>query len=182
MHLFFTSPKAKNRFVHPSVVEGPVLKNVCGKGDEIVNGMKKSIPWILAFSFSLLAASAFSQPMPWQAAAENKAVIAARAWLALVDEGDYEASWTEAAGFFRKAVSKTKWVQTMDAFRKPLGKLIQRKLESARFTATVPGAPDGKYVIIRFQSSFQNKKSAVETITPMLDKDGQWRVSGYYIK
>ncbi|MGA9534411.1 MAG: DUF4019 domain-containing protein [Desulfobacterales bacterium] len=27
-----------------------------------------------------------------------------------------------------------------------------------------------------------NKTSAVETITPMLDKDGQWRVSGYYIK
>ncbi|MGB5422961.1 MAG: DUF4019 domain-containing protein [Desulfobacterales bacterium] len=28
----------------------------------------------------------------------------------------------------------------------------------------------------------ENKASAVETITPMLDKDGQWRVSGYYIK
>ncbi|MEJ2473814.1 MAG: DUF4019 domain-containing protein [Desulfobacterales bacterium] len=28
----------------------------------------------------------------------------------------------------------------------------------------------------------ENKTAAVETITPMLDKDGQWRVSGYYIK
>jgi len=28
----------------------------------------------------------------------------------------------------------------------------------------------------------ENKTSTVETITPMLDKDGQWRVSGYYIK
>ena len=35
----------------------------------------------------------------------------------------------------------------------------------------------GKYVY-----SFGNKKAAVETITPMLDKDGKWRVSGYYIK
>jgi hypothetical protein len=24
--------------------------------------------------------------------------------------------------------------------------------------------------------------SAVETITPTLDKDGSWRISGYYIK
>jgi hypothetical protein len=23
---------------------------------------------------------------------------------------------------------------------------------------------------------------AVETVTPMLDKNGQWKVSGYYIK
>lgn len=27
-----------------------------------------------------------------------------------------------------------------------------------------------------------NKKSAIETVTPMMDKDGKWRVSGYYIK
>ena len=25
-------------------------------------------------------------------------------------------------------------------------------------------------------------QSAVETVTPMLDKDGQWRVSGHYIR
>ena len=31
-------------------------------------------------------------------------------------------------------------------------------------------------------TSFQNKKSAVETITPMKENDGKWRVSGYYIK
>ena len=28
----------------------------------------------------------------------------------------------------------------------------------------------------------ENKASAVETITPMLDKDGKWRVSGYFMK
>ena len=43
-------------------------------------------------------------------------------------------------------------------------------------------SPDGQYVVIQFTSSFENKKSAIETITPMLDPDGQWRVSGYYIK
>jgi len=42
--------------------------------------------------------------------------------------------------------------------------------------------PDGDYVIIQFDTSFENKKSAIETVTPMLDKDGVWRVSGYYIK
>jgi len=37
-------------------------------------------------------------------------------------------------------------------------------------------------VVIRYDASFANKKSAIETVTPMLDKDGQWRVSGYFIK
>src|SRR6187402_2269643 len=29
---------------------------------------------------------------------------------------------------------------------------------------------------------FANKASAVETVTPMRDKDGSWKVSGYYVK
>jgi hypothetical protein len=66
--------------------------------------------------------------------------------------------------------------------REPLGKVISRKLQSAQFTKSLPGAPDGQYVVIRYDTSFSNKQSAVETITPMLDKDGQWRVSGYFIK
>ena len=31
-------------------------------------------------------------------------------------------------------------------------------------------------------AAFENKASAVETVTPMLDTDGIWRISGYYIK
>ncbi|MBM4320898.1 MAG: DUF4019 domain-containing protein, partial [Deltaproteobacteria bacterium] len=55
------------------------------------------------------------------------------------------------------------------------------KLKSARYQTSLPGAPDGEYVVIQFESSFENKRSAIETITPMLDS-GKWRVSGYFIK
>jgi hypothetical protein len=37
-------------------------------------------------------------------------------------------------------------------------------------------------VVITFETAFENKASAVETVTPMLEKDGKWRVSGYFIK
>jgi len=46
----------------------------------------------------------------------------------------------------------------------------------------MPGAPDGKYVIIQYDTVFENKASAVETVTPMVDPDGSWRVSGYFIR
>ncbi len=52
----------------------------------------------------------------------------------------------------------------------------------ATFTRTVPGAPDGEYVVIQFDTQFENKAAAVETVTPMREKDGSWRVSGYFIK
>lgn len=55
-------------------------------------------------------------------------------------------------------------------------------LKSQRYRTTLPGAPDGEYVVIQFKASFENKKAAVETVTPLLDKDGQWRVSGYFMK
>ena len=61
-------------------------------------------------------------------------------------------------------------------------RLLSRNLKSAAFTKTLPGAPDGEYVVIQYDSSFEHKQSAAETITPMLDKDGEWKVSGYYIK
>ena len=112
----------------------------------------------------------------------EQAVDAAEIWLKLVDDGDYGKSWDEAAGYFKKAVSKDQWQSSLAAVRVPLGKVISREVKSKRYTKQLPGAPDGEYVVIEFDTSFENKSSAIETVTPMLDKDGLWRVSGYYIK
>jgi hypothetical protein len=38
------------------------------------------------------------------------------------------------------------------------------------------------YMVIQFATLFENKKTAIETVTPMLDNDVEWRVSGYFIK
>jgi hypothetical protein len=46
----------------------------------------------------------------------------------------------------------------------------------------LPGAPDGEYVTIQFKISFEKKKSLVDTIAPMKEKDETWQVSGYYFK
>ena len=66
--------------------------------------------------------------------------------------------------------------------RKPLCKLVSRKVKSKDYKTSLPGAPEGEYVVIQFKTSFENKKRSIETVTPMIDDDGKWRVSGYYIK
>ena len=115
-------------------------------------------------------------------AAEKTATKEAEAWLALVDQGKQEDSWDAAAKLFNDAVTREKWKESLTAVRSPLGKVITRRLKSARFATTLPGAPDGKYVVIQFNTSFEHKKQAVETITPMQEADGAWKVSGYFIK
>ncbi len=131
----------------------------------------------LAAIVSLIGCRSASNPQ-----AETAAVAAARAWLSLVDEEKYAESWEEAAQFFKGAIQKEQWIQIMQSGRKPFGKNISRELKSKRYRTALPRAPDGEYVVIRFKASFENKKSAIETVTPMLDKDGQWRVSGYFMK
>jgi hypothetical protein len=113
---------------------------------------------------------------------EQATVMAAEQWLTLVDAGNYAASWQTAAEYFKGAISQEQWQHALQTIRKPLGATIFRKLKTKTYETSLPGAPDGEYVVIQYETSFQNKKSAIETITPMLDKDGWWRVAGYFIK
>jgi hypothetical protein len=114
--------------------------------------------------------------------AEKRAMEASDTWLKLIDNSNYAKSWETAAVLFRNAVAKEQWHQSLNAVRKPLGKVMKRTVRSKQYATSLPGAPDGEYVVIQYETSFENKKSSVETVTPMLDKDGKWRVSGYYIK
>ena len=111
-----------------------------------------------------------------------KATAAATAWLALTDAGQYQESWKRASSLFRASVTNTHWQSALQATRLPLGILKSRTVRSAKYTRSLPGAPDGEYVVIQFDSSFENKAAAVETVTPSREKDGSWRVSGYFIK
>jgi len=115
-------------------------------------------------------------------AKEAKALKAAGAWLKLVDDGKYKESWENAAEYFKNSLTSAQWEQAVSPVRQPLGKVRKRTVKSKDYRTVLPGAPDGEYVVIQYATSFKNKSSAVETVTPMLDKDGTWRVSGYYIK
>lgn len=113
---------------------------------------------------------------------ERAAIAATEQWLSLVDSGRYGQSWKQAARYFRAGVSKANWRDSIKAVRKPLGQLKSREVLSSVYTISLPGAPDGEYVVIQFKTYFENKQVAVETVTPLLEEDGSWRVSGYYIK
>ncbi len=112
----------------------------------------------------------------------EKAVETANAWLTLVDTGAYAQSWETVAAYFKGAVKKEAWEGQLAAVRAPLGKRLLRTLKSSQYSTTLPGAPDGEYVVIEYETSFEKKLAAVETVIPMREPDGTWKVAGYYIK
>jgi hypothetical protein len=141
-------------------------------------GKRKSVSLV----FVMLSSLIFTGALDANEVVKKAAASAAGVWLSLVDEGNYGESWEQAAWLFKAAVVKEQWQTIVKSVRVPLGKVVARKLKSKQYTKTLPGAPDGEYVVIQYETVFEKKESAIETITPMLEKDGQWRVSGYYIK
>ena len=79
-------------------------------------------------------------------------------------------------------MTESAWAESLQGVRKPLGKVLSRTLKSAQPTKAVPGAPDGHYVVMQFDTRFENKQAAVETVTFLQEKDGTWKAAGYYIK
>jgi len=110
------------------------------------------------------------------------AMAAAQAWLIHVDAGDYARSWDEGAAHFRESISKVQWQTTLDSARTPLGVMIARKIRSAAYARTHPGAPVGEYFVIEFDTRFANRPRAIETVTPMREADGSWKVADYSIR
>lgn len=138
-------------------------------------------------AFRAIAAAAFLLGQGFSTSADDAAAIApaqaaAKGWLALTDSGKYGESWDGAASYFKAVVSKPDWEKTLTGVRSPQGAIKARKVKSATFTRSLPGAPDGEYVVIQFESQFENMAAAIETVTPMHEKDGTWRVSGYFIR
>ncbi len=137
----------------------------------------------LALRGGLSAQNAATSPTPAiQNGGEAAAKAAADIWLALVDDNRYEPSYQTAAGIFQKLVTREQWVKLAGSGRTLLGKARFRTVKDTKFSATMPGAPDGQYVVIHYAASFEKKASAAETVTVLLDGDGQWKVCGYFVR
>jgi len=134
----------------------------------------------------VLAGAALLRPVRADAAdAKQAAVAAMQTWLAEIDASHYDQSWTDAAPSFQKALSSAQWVNALTSVRAPLGKNLGRTLASALEQTDVPspaGTQHGDFVIAQFDSSYENLKYAIETVTFEKTPDGSWKAAGYYIK
>jgi hypothetical protein len=135
------------------------------------------VAWLSALSLAGLA-----RPLQADERAEETAAAAARSWLDLVDRGCYEAGWDAAAPAFKSMVAREEWHRAVRSTRAPLGRCLSRTLVSHKLVDSPGGVPRGPFVVLRFESDFEQGRHAVETVTPVHGDDDRWRVAGYFIR
>jgi hypothetical protein len=127
----------------------------------------------------LLGSAAPGHP---QEEATSEARDGAREWLTLLDAQEWDRTWEQAGELLKAAVSQDEWAKKMSVTLGPLGRVDSRAVRSSEYSTTMPGAPDGEYVVVKFDTSFENKQTAMETVILKKEPEGAWKVSGYFIR
>lgn len=118
------------------------------------------------------------------ASAEASALATMQRWLGEVDQGRYENGWKELSSHGQSTLSHEKWLAEANRVRTPLGKCVARRRVSLIFRRdlqTPQGILEGEFFVARFESSFENLKSAGETVTFHREHGGPWKVASYLI-
>jgi hypothetical protein len=112
---------------------------------------------------------------------EQAAERQALGFVGYLDHGRYADSYAYTGMLIRAQLDRDSFAKQLEKARAGTGGLLSRELIDASYTTTVPGAPEGQYVVLHYSASFANRQETVETLTLAFAK-GYWRVSGYYIK
>lgn len=126
-------------------------------------------------------AAAPAAPSP-EELAEQEARGRAQEWLELVDLGQYAETWDAAAPIFQSSISKEQWTNALSGARDPLGPLSSRQLRATEYKTEIESAPEGKYVVVYYDSIFAQKPKALETVTLRQQPDDSWKVAGYFVQ
>lgn len=105
--------------------------------------------------------------------------------LRLLDGARYPESWAGASEIFRTRIARDDWARNAAAARVPLGAVARRKLRSLHYTTTLPKEQDllaGDYVTLIYDSQFSNKADVAENLIAVRERDGVWRLAGYFIQ
>jgi len=136
---------------------------------------------LFAGGLALLVLAAAPSPLHAQnQAAVDSATQAAQEWLALLDADRYEATWAEAAAFFRSKLGTEQWVRQIKQAHGPLDSLRSRSMVEARYTTSLPNAPEGEYVVVQYRATYGSEE-VTETMY-LKNEQGEWGVAGYLIR
>lgn len=107
---------------------------------------------------------------------------AADAWLVPVDSMDYRTSYQQASPLLQEQTSETQWVQTLRTTFGAMGSFISRAPQGREFRTALPGAPEGEYVIVTYNSRYTQAEDAVETVVMAKSATGEWQTAGYDVR
>ncbi len=104
------------------------------------------------------------------------------AWLTLMDQGVYGATWDEAGSLLKDVIVRRQWVSAMTDLRRPLGYSSMRKITKQRTLDGLPYGTKGYFMEIIYSTTFWGKGGATERVIMMYDAYSNWRVISYSIE
>jgi Protein of unknown function (DUF4019) len=140
--------------------------------------MAGAIIAVAGMTAALSAQQASADP---HATEEQAAERQALGFLGYIDHGRFADSYAYTGMLIRSQLDREAFASQVEKARAGTGTLQARELIDAGYSTTVPGAPEGQYVVLHYHSSFANRPDTVETLTLAMAK-GYWRVDGWYIK
>lgn len=106
---------------------------------------------------------------------------AALDWLAVVDAGKFDASFDEASSAFQKVQKKDNWTKGLGGARANVGKLVSRTFFNDEIRTALPNLPPGKYITVRFKTTFAKYATASESVTLVRDGARGFRTVAYFL-
>jgi hypothetical protein len=102
------------------------------------------------------------------------------AWLSLVDDERYDASYDAAAPSFRATVTLAQWSAKTTELRSILGRRTLRRSKASSVGGSAPNAL-AEHAEFDFDTSFEKKPTALERVEANRENDGAWHVARYAV-
>jgi hypothetical protein len=139
-------------------------------------------PWrrlVLALIFgSCLGLLSRAQEPAANPEVSQAALAAAKTWLAEIDAGKYQESYTQGCTAFHNKVSEQQWITVLTALRPSIGNLVSRKEVKLTYKPDGYEGLEGECMVIMYNATFSKLGTALEAVV-LKREDGQWRGAGY---
>ena len=111
----------------------------------------------------------------------EQAAPVAQKFLDMLDQGKYAESWQSSAQLMQGKIAQKEWVEKLTKARTLSGDMVARERKSASYSTEAQDSPDGEYILLTYESSFQKASEVTEYVTVALE-EGRWKVAGYFME
>ena len=94
----------------------------------------------------------------------DEALKFAHDYLEAMDRGQYAQTWIANDQVMQNIIGKGEWVGGLNKTRSQLGRVETRSLRSKRMAINPNGLPRGVYVVLEYDTSFENAINAEEML------------------
>jgi hypothetical protein len=108
----------------------------------------------------------------------DNGLAASKTWVALIDAGEYDDSYTFGCDAMHDKVPQDRWGIVLKALRAPWGPVVNRSQVSHVYKPNGYEGAEGEFMVITYDTSFQKMDQAIEVVV-LKWEDGKWRGAGY---